>query len=405
MGLSRALRAAAIAGTISAMLAIGFAAAPDVRAQTRITVPGAGPLYYPNIVAQLPVGRLYFFGTSEAVGPPLSILAAYDLLNHQIGENWFPGSTAQVVNYPASIGLLSFSLAAPGVDDAVAMGRVSLDDQIRNAVAGGDPVVVAGLSEGTLVVNRELAHLATTPGAPAADLVSFAMFGGPELGLADIYLRPGTWVPLMDYTARTLADSQYDVSVVVHQYDFWADPPDRPWNLLAVANALLGTVYFHDGTALATPSDAVVVSQVTSPLGGTTTTYLIPAPTLPLLKPLQQLGVSQRAIDVLKPVVDAGYSSLTPDAGPYFSHGRLVGLPARLSSPPTAATRVAPRARIGGPRERPRSVRASTIRAGAARSAPASRPAPAKPARVRPNSIARSAPRPTALRSHPASVS
>ncbi|GAY16001.1 hypothetical protein MSZK_27270 [Mycobacterium sp. shizuoka-1] len=323
--------AAATAGFAAAMIVGGVVSVPAVQAQTRITVPGAGPLYYPNFVGRLPLGRLYFSGTSEAVGPPLSILDAYDLLNHQIGQNWFPGSSAQVVNYPASIGLLSFSLAAPGVDDAVAMGRASLDDQIRNAVAGGSPVVVAGLSEGTLVLNRELAYLATSSDAPRPDLVSFAMFAGPELGLADIYLRPGTWVPLMDYTARPLADSQYDVSVVVHQYDFWADPPDRPWNLLAVVNSLFGMAYFHDGTALAVPSDAVVTSQVTSQLGGTTTTYLIPSPTLPMLKPLRQLGVPTATVDalnsVLKPVVDAGYSKLTPAAGPHFSHGRLVSTP------------------------------------------------------------------------------
>lgn len=366
---TRILPAALLASTV---IAVGGVAAPWALAQTRITVPGAGPLYYPNIVGQLPLGRLYFTGTSEAAGPPLSILAGYDLLNHQIGENWFPGSTAQVVNYPASMGLLSFSLAAPGVDDAVAMGRVSLDDQIMNAAAHGDPVVIAGLSEGTLVVNRELAHLATAPDAPPADLLSFAMFAGPELGLASIYLRPGTWVPLMDYTAHTLSDSQYDVSVVFHQYDFWADPPDRPWNLLAVVNSLAGMIYFHDGTALAAPSDAVVVSQVTSDLGGTTTTSMIPAPTLPLLKPLQQLGVPERTVDALnsalKPIVDAGYSRLTPDAGPYFSHGRLVRPPAQAEPPTTATARAEPGTTTAGPRKRAGSARdhrAVAERAGA----------------------------------------
>jgi hypothetical protein len=358
MKLSRRLRAVATAVLTSAMIAIWVSSMPWAQAQTRITVPGAGPLYYPNIVGQLPLGRMYFFGTSEAAGPPLSILGGYDLLNHQIGQNWFPGSTAQVVNYPASIGLLSFSLAAPGVDDAVAMGRVSLDDQIMNAAAHGDPVVIAGLSEGTLVVNRELAHLATTPGAPPANLLSFALFGSPELGLARIYLPVGAWVPLMDYTAHSLADSQYDVSVVFHQYDFWADPPDRPWNLPALVNSLFGAIYYHSGgAALATPSDAVVVSQVTSQLGGTTTTYMVPSPTLPLLKPLQQLGVPEQTVDalnsVLKPIVDAGYSTLTPDAGPYFSRGRLMFKP-----PTTANARVERGTTTAGPRERSGSAHA-----------------------------------------------
>ncbi|MCV7347894.1 PE-PPE domain-containing protein [Mycolicibacterium rhodesiae] len=355
----RLLRGAAITVLVSAVAAIGVCSAGRAQAQTRITVPGAGPLYYPDAVTHLPLGRLYFFGTPEAAGPPVSILDGYDLLNHQIGAKWFPGSTAQVVDYPASMGLLSFSLVAPGVDDAVAAGRGSLDDQIRSAVAGGDPVVVAALSEGTLVVNRELAHLATSPNAPPADLVSFTMYASPELGLADIYLRAGSWVPLMDYTAHDLADSQYDVSVVFHQYDFWGDPPDRPWNLLAMANSLAGMVYFHDATPLATPSDAVVVSQVTSSLGGTTTTYMLPAPTLPLLKPLQQLGVPKQAVEflnsTLKPVVDAGYSRLNPGAGPYFSHGRLV-----LKPPATTTAPGGRGPRIAGPRGGFRSARVPT---------------------------------------------
>ena len=275
----------------------------------------------------LPLGRLYFVGMDEVSGPPLSVLQGYDLLNHMIGENWFPGSTAQVVNYPASMGLLSGSQSAPGVDVGVAMGRASLDDQIKNAARDGDPVVIAALSEGTLVINRELAYLATDPSAPGPDLLSFTLFASPETGLFDIYLPAGAHLPVVNYTEQNLAESQYDVSVVFRQYDAWGDPPDRPWNLVAVANALFGMLYFHDGTATAGPSDVVEVSSVTSELGGTTTTYMVPSPTLPLLMPLEKLGFPKRIVGklngVLKPIVDAGYSRSTPDAGPYFSHGRL----------------------------------------------------------------------------------
>jgi hypothetical protein len=58
---------------------------------------------------------------------------------------------------------------------------------------------------------------------------------------------------------------------------------------------------------------------------------MIPAPTLPMLLPLEQIGVPQPIVNnlnsVLQPIVDNGYSSLTPNAGPYFSEGSLVGLP------------------------------------------------------------------------------
>ncbi len=320
-------RAVAIAGVASAVVLVGALTVSPVRAQTRITVPGAGPLYYPSFLTALPVGRFYLLGTDEEQGEPLTVLQGYDLLNHMIGENWYPGSTAQVVNYPASIGLLSGSLAAPGTNAAVAMGRVSLDDQIKNAAAHGDPVVIAGLSEGTIVINRELAYLATDPDAPPADQLSFAMFSGPEIGLVNTYLPLWLTVPLIDYTVHRLADSQYDLSVVFHQYDAWADIPDRPWNLLALINSLFGTLYFHNNAAVDLPSDAVEVSKVTSVLGGTTTTYMIPSSTVPLLMPLQQLGFPKPLVDglnsVLKPIIDAGYSRLTPDAGPYFAQGQL----------------------------------------------------------------------------------
>ena len=101
----------------------------------------------------------------------MSILQGYDLQNHAIGQGWFPNTLAQVVNYPASNGLPSGSLFAPGTNDAVALGRQLLHDQIMTAVANpnGSPVHIAALSQGTIVANRELAYLATNPNAPPAN--------------------------------------------------------------------------------------------------------------------------------------------------------------------------------------------------------------------------------------------
>lgn len=311
----------------------GAAGAAVAAAGTRITVPGAGPLYYPSLITQLPyLGQYYLEGGLP--GPSsVSILQGYDLLNHAIGQDWFPGTMAQVVNYPASIGIISGSLAAPGVNTALAMGQRALNDQIMNAVANGNgaPVSVAGLSEGTLVVNRELAYLASDPTAPPPDALRFVMFSNPELALFHIYLPDGFTVPVVDYTAHGLSNTQYDVSVVYAQYDIFGNPPDRPWDIPAVVNSVFGGLYYHDPAALISPSDAVEVSSVTTSLGGTITTYMIPSPTLPMLLPLEQIGVPQPIVNnlnsLLQPIVNDGYSSLTPDAGPYFSQGALVGLP------------------------------------------------------------------------------
>jgi hypothetical protein len=50
-----------------------------------------------------------------------------------------------------------------------------------------------------------------------------------------------------------------------------------------------------------------------------------------MLLPLEQIGVPQSIVadlnSVLQPIVNDGYSSLKPDAGPYFSQGALVGVP------------------------------------------------------------------------------
>ncbi|HEX7322626.1 MAG TPA: PE-PPE domain-containing protein [Mycobacterium sp.] len=265
--MTRVLPAAAIAGAAaSAMAAVGLAAAPSAHADgaadaldgtTRITVPGAGPLYYPNFYTETPgLGESYLPNIIH--DPKLSIMQSYDLLNHEIGENWFPGSTAQVVDYPASMGIISGSLAAPTVNEAVATGQQELNDQITNAVDNGDgsPVDVAALSEGTLVLDRELAYLATDPNAPPADALHFASFSNPELGLFATYMQPGSTIPVVNYTAEELPDTQYNVDLVFHQYDFWGNPPDRPWDLLADLNSLFALQYYHSPAALAAPSGA-----------------------------------------------------------------------------------------------------------------------------------------------------
>jgi hypothetical protein len=125
-------------------------------------------------------------------------------------------------------------------------------------------VVIAATSEGTIVVNRELAYLTTDPSAPRVrPVVIRSVFEprvrtGPHLS-ADRDNHSG-----INYTARDLADSQYDVSVVFHQYDAWADPPDRPWSPLSVVNSLFGTLYFHNNIALSAGRRASRGSPMTS---------------------------------------------------------------------------------------------------------------------------------------------
>ena len=277
----------------------------------RITVPMNSPLYSPLIIQKL-----------EGLTAP-----QYAALNVAIGENWFPGTTPEVVNYPAGAGLIN-SPTAPTANRSIAIGQQVLNTDILNAVATGQPVVVAGLSEGSIVIDAEEAYLAAAPNAPAPNMVTFVEFANPQRGLADTYLPVGVTIPGVGYTVHDAPVSQYNTAVVYHQYEGWSNPPNRPWHLLADVNAVAGAAYLHVPTEFASPSQAVEVSSVTNSLGGTTTTYMIPASTLPMLIPLQQIGVPSPIVgklnDILTPIVNEGYSQYDPTGGPYFNHGSLV---------------------------------------------------------------------------------
>jgi PPE-repeat protein len=279
--------------------------------EIRITVAMNSPLYAPKIVQEI-----------EGLTAP-----QYAALNAEIGENWFPGTSPEVVNYPAGAGLIN-GLIAPTANESIAIGQQMLNTDILNAVATGHPVVVAGLSEGTMVIDAEEAYLATDPNAPPPSTVTFVEFANPQRGLADTYLPAGVTIPGIGYTVHDAPVSQYNTDVVYNQYEGFSDPPNRPWHLLADVNAVAGTVYLHIPTEFASPSQAVEVSSVTNSLGGTTTTYMIPASTLPMLLPLQHLGVPSPIINglnnMLTPIVNEGYSQYDPAGGPYFSQGRLV---------------------------------------------------------------------------------
>jgi len=275
---------------------------------------------------RITVAPAYIFENQPLIAPLLK-LPPYSVLSSGVGENWFPGTTPEVVKYPATAGLLS-GFFKPTADQSMAIGQRALNADILNATSTGQPVVVAGESLGAMVIDREETYLATEPNAPSPSQVTFVEFSNPERGLADTYLPAGMRVPMLGYTTENPPVTPYNTTIVYHQYDGFADPPDRPWNLLADANAVAGINHYHLYTEFTSQAQVVEVSSVTNSLGGTTTTYTIPATTLPLLMPLQTFGVPAPIVDqlnsVLTPIVNEGYSQYDPAGGPYFSHGKLV---------------------------------------------------------------------------------
>jgi len=203
------------------------------------------------------------------------------------------------------------------IGEAATIATANLNTAIRSGVA---PAAVVGLSQGTLALDKEQIRLANDPTAPPPDALSFTLIGDPtgQHAFGASFLSgifpPGSYIPLIDYTMPTPVDSQYDTNKIVAAYDGLADFPDRPDNLVSVANATLASAIVHTPAAFTGPGDVPPqnIRVTVNSRGATTTTYLVPVNHLPLTLPLRYLGFSDAFVDqldrVLQPMVDAGYS-------------------------------------------------------------------------------------------------
>lgn len=255
------------------------------------------------------------------------------------------------VPYPASFWPLTAVAdpTGPTLGTSVRIGIAALGTAIRTTPG---PLVVIGTSQGSLVVDDQQSTLDHSADRPPASSVAFIATADPQgpTGIFTVLLPVGTYIPVLNYTVQAApTDSPYDTTEVNYQYDGIGDFPDRPWDLVADANALLGALYLHPATpgvnlSTVPPSS---ITTTTNKAGGTVTSYLVPAPYLPLTEPLTQLGVPAPVVNaldgLLKPVIDAGYSAATPNDGPYLSHGQLVTAPPNPlvrpgPKPPPAAT-------------------------------------------------------------------
>ncbi|TGD88218.1 PE-PPE domain-containing protein [Mycolicibacterium sp. CH28] len=224
------------------------------------------------------------------------------------------------------------------------------------------PVVSVGMSGSALVIDEVMLRLEAA-GSPRSNELSFVVIGDANRGMFS-GLR-GVSLPILDYTVPALPVTPYDVTVVAAEYDGYSDFPDRWWNLLADANALAGTglfpgfgsVHFDSGWYDLSTVPAANISVSINAEGGKTTTYLIPTPDLPLLRPLSAMGVSQHDIDaltaILRPLVDLGYSRNDPPSkGQLRPRAEQASAPAGTSATaatgPTAEDSAVPNARDSG---------------------------------------------------------
>ncbi|BBY19761.1 hypothetical protein MLIT_53530 [Mycolicibacterium litorale] len=207
-------------------------------------------------------------------------------------------------------------------DDSVDAGVANLDNCIQgpSCVAraeSGEPVmnpappfVVYGYSQSAVIATLEKRRLIEQYGdSDTAPDVSFVLLANPNRPNGGVMQRfEGLYIPMLDVTfnGSTPTDSQFTTIDVARQYDGWADFPAYPLNIVATANALLGIYYLHGdywSEGVGTP--------LTQGTVGDTTYYMIPTERLPLLMPLEQLGVPSpilTALDApLRVIVEFGY--------------------------------------------------------------------------------------------------
>lgn len=236
-----------------------------------------------------------------------------------IGINFHGDVDAQVIDY---------SQNALASDIAIADGVTKTGAALATTEP---PVAVIGESMGSMVAARLAKSLSESPDPPLPDQIRFVLIAPPEAGIGR-YFSEGTHIPVLNYVVSRIPDTPYDTTVVIGEYDGWADPPDRPWNLIASANAVMGVFHVHGPPAFVVDPATVPpenVTVATNSAGGTVTTYLAPTEELPLTQPLRSIGMPDSWVDqvdeVLRPMIDSAYlrHDEPGDTRPYFSEGKI----------------------------------------------------------------------------------
>ncbi len=261
------------------------------------------------------------------------------------------GCTPTIVRYPRTAGPL-FGPGAPFADESIAIGAAKAVDDVRKAPGSS---VISGLSLGAMTADAAQRSFDADPNRPATSELTFIVAGDPSrvtpltTGIGS-YFPVGFRIPVLGWTAaRPPSESTYDTVVVVGEYEWAGDFPDRPWNLLADINSLVAFNYTHSEASLTSPADIPLqdIVTTTNSRGATTTTYLWPSPELPLLKRFDKIlppKLITAANDVLKPMVDRAYSrydAVTGNRAPYLKP--TDGLPTLVRPGiPSAAARGVP---------------------------------------------------------------
>jgi hypothetical protein len=305
--------------------------------------------------------------TPEGFWPLAGVGRLVSLLGLGIGgspEIFGPGGPAWDVPWWNLTGLFDLTL-----DQSIQAGVGDLEDAM--AAHPNESLVIFGYSQSAVIANRVKRKLAEQyPAGTEAPDIDFVLGGDPNLPNGGLFARfPGLYIPILDWSFDGPAptDTQFDTVEITRQYDFLADFPLYPLNVISDLNALLGFLYVHtypfDVTLAPDPSTSPPIQSQY----GDTTYYFFETQDLPLFAPLRMLGVPEPVIDVVEPffrvIVELGYDRSIPPWQPtparliptldpakvtadlvnaigegITNAAALIGAPAPLSSPAPAVT-------------------------------------------------------------------
>ncbi|MFS0899432.1 PE-PPE domain-containing protein [Mycolicibacterium litorale] len=329
-----------VIGVISGVLAIGWsltlASAVQLLAVTVLTMGGTQhPLIAPDgTYAEDPAFvddyvddaiRVYVVPSAAVRGD--DPLAEYEGVAVHTPEEFGPVFGTMTFNDSLDAGLENLDACVQG-SPCVARTVPGDPDTATPPQQFESPFVVYGYSQSAVIATMEKRRLIERArnGQPVPD-VSFVLLANPNRPNGGVMQRfDGMHIPMLDVTfnGSTPTDGDFTTVDIARQYDGWADFPVYPMNMAATANALLGIYYLHGDYW-----SAGVGTPLKQGAEGDTTYYLIPSERLPLLMPLEQLGVPSpmlTAIDApLRVIVELGYDR-DPDHVGTPTRARLIPL-------------------------------------------------------------------------------
>ena len=256
----------------------------------------------------------------------------------KLSENYAAGvvPTSYVpVEYPANLNFQSSQTA--GIPNLL----IAVD-----AAPNGD-IRIVSYSEGVLVAEQVKRQLAADGYTPNGGDLSFVFIASPYLPNGGIFARfPGFRIPGLLPEFTPAQPTQYDSTYVTNEYDGFADFPAY-FNVLSIANAVLGMAYAHpdqyyNGVDLEDEDSYIKTVVDDNGAGGTDTYYFVRAEHLPLLAPVRQVAgiigltpLTEPVLAAIEPLlrlaIDAGYTdreNLNPDKPTAFS---LITPPAKIA--------------------------------------------------------------------------